>query len=416
MQDIEKKMLNKKALGEGYKLTLYPGDFVWLAALGAMFVVCLELFYRMIVNYHGNYPSDLRFYAVNNIENPEEKGRLIGELFEYLYRINQDYVEIDVFMAALIVMIIVANFVTIRFFIKDDGYLDKVPRYAIQFFSVALLFMGPIYVPFVYERYFRHAFKSFAWQSPTHQAMLFFALLAMICFLKLYMNSEEEGLSIKWWLLTAITTFMATFAKPSYTINLALAVVVMFIIDLIRGGAKDVAKRFARLFVIGCSLIPSGIYMLWLFFGDSQFDDDHTVIIDFAHVLEFDNIPGAIVFCLTLPIAVFALNSERFKDPKYRFSLYIFIMGMVQWAMFYETGKWAKHGNFTWGRTLGIYFIMLASAAVILEIYYDKEGKFADKPRKRRIYLIILAVILAASILSQLNYFRLIITGHGYQL
>jgi hypothetical protein len=51
-----------------------------------------------------------------------------------------------------------------------------------------------------------------------------------------------------------------------------------------------------------------------------------------------------------------------------------------------------------------------------METLYDKGGKFKGKKGKRIAYLIVMGIVIAWAILSQLNYFRLILTGHGYQL
>lgn len=421
MGDVNKKLLKKNRFSEGYSIKIYPADFVWGAVLCAVFAVCLELFYRMAVNYNGKYPSDLYYYAVQNPRTHDERGRFIGELFDFLYHINDGEVfEIAVFLAFLLVGIVIANYATIYFFVKDDGYQKKVPRYAMQFFSVAMLFIGPIYVPVIFERYYKHTFKAFAWHSPTQQAMTFFALAGSICFLKMYLDYEKKGIHPGWWLATAMLMFLSTTSKPAFMIDLIFAVVIMFIVDLIRGRKEGIGKRFARLFVMGCSLIPSGLYILWLhnasFTEGTQYGEEHSVVIGFSQVLEYDNLLGAVIFGVTIPIVVFALNAERFRDKKYRFALYVFVMGMVQWMMFTETGRRGNYGNFTWGRMYGIYYLTLAASVVFMETLYDKNGKFKGKNGKRILYLVLMGIVIAWSILSQLNYFRLILTGHGYQL
>ena len=215
-------------------------------------------------------------------------------------------------------------------------------------------------------------------------------------------------------------TYAASHDVFRFTINLIFAVVLMFIVDLIRGNKKTIGKRFVKLFIIGCSLIPSGLYILWLhnasFTEGTQYGEEHAVIIDFAHVLEYDNLIGAIIFGCAIPIVVYLFNIEKFKDKKYKFALYVFAMGMVQWMLFTETGKRGNYGNFTWGRTYGIYFLTLTAAVVFIETLYDKKGKYVKNRKKRIVFLILSGIVIAWAILSQLNYFRLVLTGHGYQL
>lgn len=420
MQDIDRKLLKKNRFSDGYSVRIYPWDLVWAAAMGVMFALCLELFYRMAVNYNHKYPSDLYYYAVQNPRTHDEKGRFIGELFEFFYNINEEVFEAAVFLAFLMVGIIIANYLVIYYFVKDDGYINKVPRYSMQFFSLAAIFMGTIYVPVIFERYYKHTFKAFAWHSPTQQAMMFFALLGSICFLKMYQGYEDRKIRFGWWMGTAVLIFFSTWSKPGFTINLIFAVVLMFIVDLIRGNKKTIGKRFVKLFIIGCSLIPSGLYILWLhnasFTEGTQYGEEHAVIIDFAHVLEYDNLIGAIIFGCAIPIVVYLFNIEKFKDKKYKFALYVFAMGMVQWMLFTETGKRGNYGNFTWGRTYGIYFLTLTAAVVFIETLYDKKGKYVKNRKKRIVFLILSGIVIAWAILSQLNYFRLVLTGHGYQL
>ena len=395
-------------------------DLAWAACLSAFFVVCIELFYRMIVNYNHKYPSDFYFYAVTNVQNNTEHNRLVCVVYQALYDINQSNIEITIFSAFVIVLIILANYGTIRFVVDNDGYHDRIPRCAIEIASVAALFMGPIYVPFIYERYYKHTFKSFAWHSPTQQLMTFFALVASICFIKMFLEYEKGKLSARWWIATALMLFLATYSKPSFTINYAIAITILFLIELFSKGKEDFLRRFGQLFIMGCTLIPSGIYMILLhnseFTEGTQFGEEHAVLIDFSHVIEYSNLFRTIVFCLAIPIVVFAFNSERFKDVKYRYALLVFLMGMLQWAMFTETGKRGNYGNFIWGRTYGIYYINLVAAVVAMEIFFDKNGKFSDNKKLRAVYLFLIAAIMVASIVSQLNYFRLVLTGHGYQL
>ena len=54
MLDNRKKLRDREVT-----LSLNIYDFAWIAAIAAVSAVCLELFYRMIVNYNGKYESDI---------------------------------------------------------------------------------------------------------------------------------------------------------------------------------------------------------------------------------------------------------------------------------------------------------------------------------------------------------------------
>ena len=396
-------------------MTLYASDFVWAAAIAALFVVTLELFYRMIVDYNGKYGSDVRYYVVENVKEGIEHDRLLTILFQFFYDINQGTLEANIYLAAVIAAIVVVNYFFIRYLLRASGPGVEVPRYAIQFFSVAMLFIGPMYVPVLHEWFYKKSFQSFAWHSPTQQSMTLAAMIAAMCFMKMYSGYEEQGVKLPWWIATAVTTLIATSCKPSYTISLCVAVVVMFIVDLIRGGREGLGRRFGRLFLMGCSIIPSGLYMILLhtseFSEGEQFGEEHKVIFDIAHVLNYEHLWAAVIFGIAFPLLVFCMCRRKFKDDRYRFILYIFVMGVLQWALIGETGTRGNFGNFAWGRIFGSYMITLAACAAALEMIYDKSSK---ETRFRKVRLAAVGVVLIWSVLSQLYYFRLILTGHGY--
>ena len=413
MTEKEPKHLLKN---EKNGLRLYATDFVWVAAIVATFAVTFEMFRRMIINYNGKYGSDVSYYVVENPQSGEQHDRLLTILCQWFYNMKHSTLPANIYLAAVIAAIAVVNFFAIRYFIKKDGLESAVPRYAIQFFSVIMVFIGPMYVPVLHEWFYRKSFTSFAWHSPTQQSMTLFAVIAAICFMKMYSEYENGGISLSSWIVTMVTTLIATGFKPSYTISLCAAMVIMFIVDLIRGGKEGFARRFGQLFMMGCSAIPSGLYMIWLHFSEfetgTQYGEEHAVLLDISHVFNYEGLWAAVLFGIAFPILVFIITHSKFRDSKYRFALYIFVMGVLQWTLFDETGTRGNFGNFTWGRIFGCYFITLAACAAALELFYDKKSSGDGLSRKIRIAAI--SVILCWSVASQLYYFWLIISGRGY--
>ncbi|MBQ6455931.1 MAG: hypothetical protein IJJ31_02250 [Mogibacterium sp.] len=411
MLDNRKKLRDREVT-----LSLNIYDFAWIAAIAAVSAVCLELFYRMIVNYNGKYESDIGYYALERTQSTEPQERLVGILCQWLFDINQSTLEINIMLALVIAAIIVANFAVIRFFLREDGLLESVPRRAVQVFSVAMLFIGPIYVPVIHEYFYRKSFSSFCWHSPTQHFMTLFAMIAAVCFLRMYMPYDTEGVSVKWWIATLITTFLATTSKPSYTIGLVFTIVIMFIAELIRKGADGFLVRFRRMFIMGMSVVPSGLYIIWLnkrqFADNTQFGEEHEIVFGLGPLLNYERPWAALLFGITFAIAVFAFNLKKFRDTKYKFALYTFVIGTLQWATISETGTRSNFGNFSWGRMFGCYFITLTACAVFLEMYYNRD--FFSSRSKRTAAMAVIGLILAASVICQLYHFYLILTGHGY--
>ena len=411
------KKKEPELLKKGYDIRLYLTDFIWGAAILVLTAICLELFYRMIVDYNDRYSSDMQYYAVKNVVKGTKHDRLLGFLFQWLHDINQSTLEINIYLALVIGMIVIMNFLVMRFWLRDDGVLDKVPRYMMQLASLAALFTGPIYIPRIHEHYYLNTFEAFSWHSPTQQTMVLLSMAATLCFLRMFLR-YEEGVSPAWWAASALMIFLSAFTKPSFYIGFALSVVVLFVIELFAGTFGTIGQRFLRLFIMGCSLVPAGVYMLLLQmsqFGESNIEgEEHHVVVGLHVLLEHRNVLAGFIFGMTFSIIVLAVNYRKLKESKYFLALMIFITGVMQWAFVTETGKRAKYGNFDWGKQYGTYFLAVICLALALENYYDKDSVFGGSKKARRIYFAVLAVVLLLSVMSQLKYFLLILTGHGY--
>lgn len=405
------------SLKRGVDLKIYWTDIAWVASIGALFVICIELFYRMIVNYNDVYGSDMRYYAVKIVEEEFIADRIVEKLSQLFYSINQSTMEFNIYLAAVVAGIVVANFLVIRFYLKRDEMLGTVPRYMAQAASLAALFTGPVYVPVLHEYYYRHSFEAFAWHNPTQQTMMLLSLPAILCFLKMYLD-HEEGVSPVWWAATSILMLLSAAAKPSFIIDMVVCVVVMFLIDLFSGEKETMLTRFRRLFVMGCSLIPAGLYTLWLnskeFGEDTLNGGEFYVVFGLKALRDHPDFLSMMLFGMMFSIVVTAVNFRRFRDSKYFLALMLFVTGFLQWALISETGERANHGNFSWGRMFGSYYLALICLTLLLENICDRDSVFPGRPRARKIYLVIACIVLAMSVLSQLNYFKLILTGHGY--
>ena len=413
----EDRELRRKLLKEGIEIRLYWTDAVWASGLALMFIASFELFYRMIVKYNGKYPSDVGAFTHRVVTNGEIHTRFVETLFQVFYDLNHSTSEMNIYLAAVIVAILILNFVVVRYFLKREGIYDSIPRRIVQAASFAALFTGPIYFPVLHEWFYLHSFCSFAWHSPSYQSMVMFSLASMLCFFAMFLD-YEEGISVRWWIAAAVTGLLSAYVKPSHIIDFIPAMVILFLIELFSDGKEGIRRKFPKLFVMGCALIPAGIYTLWLNtmeFGDVTKDgEEHHVIIGLHVMLSHKGVLTAFVFGITFAIIVFAVNFKKIKDNKYLLTLLVFLMGVVQWSFVTESGENAKHGNFDWGMMFGCYFITLASYALMLWNIYDRDSVFGGDRKKRRIYFIVLGVVLTLSILSQLNYFMIILSGRSY--
>ena len=247
----KRKMLNKK--NYDFRIT----DILYLSGIAALVASCYRLFCRMAVEYMGEYDSDLVWYVQLPTSANKERYRLIGFMFDLIYRLGGRIPAMAAYLAVTIGLIVLANLVYLKFF-REDGGEDRI---FLQAASLLMPFMGPIYVPGFHEYYYEKSFQTFAWHSPTEQSMILFSIFAMMCFIKMYEESTEK-VSIKWWLLTMITSFLSAYGKPAFVTNLILAMILMFLGDLFADDGSPFLKRLGNRIIMGLSLIPTGIYML----------------------------------------------------------------------------------------------------------------------------------------------------------
>ena len=60
------------------------------------------------------------------------------------------------------------------------------------------------------------------------------------------------------------------------------------------------------------------------------------------------------------------------------------------------------------------YYLALVSLTMLIENVYYPNSIFPDNKKARKIFLIVAFVLLAISVLSQLNYFGYVLSGRKY--
>lgn len=404
-------MLNEK---NRYKSLIT--DLVYLAVIVLICYACFNLFSWMAVSdKHDGYWSDIPYYIKTSTDGTNRSHRLVLVLFRWLHGINNSTIAIRIFLAVEIGLIFLANYFYIKQYSKCDPLKPR-RRVLIQFFSVAVVFSGPIFVPHIHTTFYKGTFPIFAWHSPTQQMTTLFGVLATM-FLFLMLDEYEEKISLKWWAGSALSFFLCAYSKPSYIIDIVPAVVTVFLIDLLRKSRMTLKKKFARLFIIGLSIVPSGIYMLILNYIIYQRADrrgDGDILVDTANLTGYEHVIVAICCCIAFPLVVTLFNLGKLvKDKRFQIIVLAAAAGLLQWGLLSESGRRADHGNFSWGTTIGGYMLYLTSMAIVIENIKDKEFLFGKK-WLRGIYYLMLIGSLSLSLFSQAYYFCTLYNGAGY--
>ena len=391
-------------------------DIVYIMVIAAIVYVCYVLFGKMMVDHKGGpYWSDLPYYVGKATDPTAGNHRLPLVLFRFLYSLTGSTLAINIYLAAEIGLLFIANYFYVKCYSGNDTRVHW-SRVLIQFFSIAAVFAGPIYVPRIHATFYRDTFPTFAWHSPTQQAMTLFVVLGTLCFFRMLDNYEEK-VSPGWWIGAAVFYLLSAYTKPSFILDLAPAVVIAFIIELFIKNSLTFGQKFKKLFIMGCSLVPSGVYMLFLnyyIYQRAESDGNGDILVDSSKFTGYNHLWIAICCCMAFPLVVMLFNWKRiFRDGKYRIIILAAIMGLLQWGLLGESGRRASHGNFGWGRVIGGYMLMLTSMAIVADNIRDKEF-LGGRKWLRGLYYLMLAGTLALHLLSNVYYFYTLCNGAGY--
>ena len=147
-----------------------------------------------------------------------------------------------------------------------------------------------------------------------------------------------EGISIRSWILLAVTFFLSAWAKPSFIMAFFPAAAMVLLADVFRTvdiseirDCRIVSKayRFRQVVIMGLTMLPSCIYFLMLnqtLFGkDTQQasveagKEASKVVIDLgrAYFNQDFSITLSIIAGLAFPLFVLAFNLKSLKKPEY---------------------------------------------------------------------------------------------------
>lgn len=194
----------------------------------------------------------------------------------------------------------------------------------------------------------------------------------IICFFEAakLLREYRENFSWKACIPFAVSLFLTTITKPSYTMILVPLMGIILLSHLIQSRGKS----FRNAFYLCVTMIPTGLDLLYQFFGvftGTNIEGEETgIAIAFAKVWGYFsfNIPLSILMGMALPIGVLVLNyKEFFKNAIYRFAWYNYLTGMVMFLFLYEKGFRMLHANFSWGYMHGMFFVFMMTLILVIK-------------------------------------------------
>lgn len=194
----------------------------------------------------------------------------------------------------------------------------------------------------------------------------------IVCFFEAakLLKSYQKEFSWKGCAPFAVSLFLMTITKPSYTLVLVPLMGIMLLADLVRSKGRS----FRNAFLLCVTMIPTGIDLLYQFFGvftgTNAKGEETGIGFAFARVWSnfSKNIPLSIVMGMALTLGVMTLNWRTVKEKFiYRFAWYNYLVGAATFLCLYEKGFRMLHANFSWGYMHGMFFMFFVSLALVLK-------------------------------------------------
>ncbi|MCD7836406.1 MAG: hypothetical protein LUG83_07125 [Lachnospiraceae bacterium] len=168
----------------------------------------------------------------------------------------------------------------------------------------------------------------------------------------------------------AVSLFLTTITKPSYTMVVVPALAAVLLIQLV----QTKGRSFSGAFALCLTMIPTGIALLYqfrgVFMGTNIKGEQTGIGFGIAKVWGYysSNIPLSVIMGMALPALVLALNiRELKKNAYYRFAWLNWLVSAVMFLCLYEKGFRMLHANFSWGYMHGMFFVFMITLLLIIK-------------------------------------------------
>lgn len=362
--------------------------------------IMFVLFYRQCVEYQGMYLSDMKAYIL------EAQGLDSGYSFPYplmfwVAKLFMLFCKPPIAMACAVTLLNSLSLMILKYYmdiyVKDilkkqqkiwNGAWDML----VSLLALSLLFVSMLYAPrghgfFGFDYVYRcsGSYTPNPYWNATYLATRPFSIVSFFSGIHL-LSVYEKQTSMKElrqtvgkdYLIFAVSLFLTTITKPSYTLVAVAAFAVLMLYRFI----KSKFKNFKQSIWFGCMFLPTGAALLYqysgVFTGTNALGEETGIGIEIAKAwgLYSFNIPLSIFMAAAFPLGVLLINLPRLKDTAwFRHGWQIWLSGFLMFLFLYEKGFRLSHVNFSWGYMHGLFFIFLVSVLMLLQNTIEKKGK-----------------------------------------
>lgn len=359
----------------------------WIFSLATTIIFCLVLIplYRnqTIIELHPN--ADLLSHIQYGLS--ENSGySLTYIILGFLWKLPRYHsVIISLFLMTLNILSIIFTYMLFKIHLKN------IPKEYLYLAALVCNIYMPIHIPSFNPSPYIGMLGFNLYHNSTYIAMKPFAVLSIIIFIRLMNQYYNKTISILEWICFASCLFITTWFKPSFMFGFAPYMLIILIIDFIKGKGKNILNYI----IFGTTTFPAICLMLWQ--KTQLFDQQNGIEYGFLKVwrLYSNNPLLSLMLSIAFPLIVLIFNYKDLLTCKlYQFSWFFALINIFIFAFLYESGPRMADGNLSWGTHFA------AGLLFIISMY-----KFLDKIKNMsKIKLIIVSSILGMHILCGINY------------
>lgn len=258
------------------------------------------------------------------------------------------------------------------------------------------------------------------YHNTTYIALAPFAMLAMLCFYRVWRGMQGK-LDPRAWLVCTFFLALSAAFKANFVFAFAPALLLLLIADLLRTRGKNLRNEV----IMGCSVLPSIalclLESLVVFSGEDEglqliFSVDPVNFENGVLSWGFFNDPtrrGLIRSLVFVGAVALLLGRLAWGSFRYRFSALTFAVAMAQSLLLVESGERLGHANLWWGAFICYWLFLLESVCALLRGWQAWRQNHAALLGGR---LAVCTAALGWHIVSGVCFLVLLLQGNSYNI
>lgn len=358
-----------------------------------IFLICIPLFHVEMTDNSDILPH-MRFIQ-KGISTGSWFSYTIYDFLVYALSLGSSKIEDWIFVTIFLLSFLVAIKSVITFCIlKDDGLNNK-KSFII---ACALMFVTPIMIGLNWQNIYLGQVSPTIWHNATTILSIPFAILLFFFSVKALKSFKISDFIPVWVLLV-----LCGITKPHY---LLAFIPVFFVIIcyhlLVKKQLIKLKREQITLLII--TFIPVMVLLFYEYV--SLFNTGYTSKIIFAPFVVWSMyskcIPLSLLVSVAFPISFTLVYFNQMRDnSKIIFSWLVFIVALLQMALFAISGRGMGAGNLFWGSYIALFILFLTCVSSLMKQPVNKKWLFV-------------MTIFLLHVISGLAYYFKILMGYGY--